>query len=78
MHCILPTIERKHTGSIKRIPRKDKTIGYRVEINKIWYYKTHNTYKEALDDLVNKNIKKGLPIKNLISFYPNYIEVELG
>jgi len=28
MHHILPTIERKYTGYIKRIPRKDKRIAY--------------------------------------------------
>jgi len=54
---------------------------YKVEISKILlisrYYKTHNTNKEAFDDLVNKNIDHELPIKNLIVVYPDYLEVEL-
>jgi len=77
MFQIIPTIERKYRGSITRIPRKEKSISYRVGIKSPHYYKTHNTYKETFDDLVNKNINHELPIKNLIVVYPDYLEVEL-
>jgi len=77
MYHILPTIERKCTGSIKRIPRNDKSIGYKVIISKVRYYKTHNTYEDAFTNLQNKNIEHELPIRNIIVVYPSYIEVEL-
>jgi len=56
---------------------KDKSIAYKVIIRKTTYYKAHNSYEDAFNNLINKNINHELNIKNLIIVYPEFLEVEL-
>jgi len=69
---------QKYTGSLSPIKGKEgETFCVKIMNAVIRYQKNFKTLAEAVEALKQKNIEHGLPIKNVIKEYPEYITCEL-
>jgi len=73
-----PTMSKKYTGSLYTIKGKEgETFCVRIMNVDVRYQKNFKTMAEAIEALKQKNIEHGLPIKNVIKEYPEYMTCEL-
>jgi len=73
-----PTEPRKYTGSLSPVKGKEgETFCVKIMNADVRYQKNFKTMAEAVEALKQKNIEHGLPIKNVIKEYPEYMTCEL-
>jgi len=73
-----PTEPRKYTGSLSLVRGKQgETFCVKIMNADVRYQKNFKTMAEAVDALKQKNIEHGLPIKNVIKEYPEFMTCEL-
>jgi hypothetical protein len=73
-----PTEIRKYTGSVSPVKgKKGETFCVKIMNANVRYQKNFKTMAEAVEALKQKNIEHGLPIKNVIKEYPEYMTCEL-
>jgi len=73
-----PTVSKKYTGSLYTVKGKEgETFCVRIMNADIRYQKNFKTMAEAIEALKQKNTEHGLPIKNVIKEYPEYMTCEL-
>jgi len=73
-----PTMSKKYTGSLWTVKGKEvETFCVKIMNADVRYQKNFKTMAEAVEVLKQKNIEHGLPIKNVIKEYPEYMTCEL-